>query len=107
MTGALMKNLRRRGVYRRQIGATVVPVRIDWPRSARSAVWLGCSGDPLVPAINIRILTPTTLPMPEAPRARDRRALAGDRLMQIMMRARISTRTADALFHALLAAQHR
>ncbi|WP_204273233.1 hypothetical protein, partial [Stenotrophomonas maltophilia] len=73
-------------------GATVVPVRIDGPEFSRFGRMAGVFKVRWFPRISIRILPPTTLPMPEAPRARERRALAGDRLMQIMMRARMDTR---------------
>lgn len=107
VTGSLMKVYDGAAFIAAKSGATLIPVRIDGLEFSRFSRMAGVFKLRWFPAVNITVLPPTTLPMPEAPRARERRELAGDKLYRIMMQARMDSIKPQTLFSALLAAQSR
>ncbi|SNR79169.1 acyl-[acyl-carrier-protein]-phospholipid O-acyltransferase / long-chain-fatty-acid--[acyl-carrier-protein] ligase [Methylobacillus rhizosphaerae] len=102
LTGSLMKAYDGPAFVAAKTGATILPVCI---RGAEKS-WFSRLGHDFPrrfsPRISLTILPPTTIPMPDAPSAKQRRKLAGEQLQSIMQHMMFASEPANTLYGSLL-----
>ncbi|WP_265693243.1 bifunctional acyl-ACP--phospholipid O-acyltransferase/long-chain-fatty-acid--ACP ligase [Providencia rustigianii] len=100
--GSLMKIYEGAAFIAAKSGAKVVPIRIDGPERSHLGRLKGIIPLKWFPKITLHILPAESIPMPEVPRAVERRALAGEHLYKIMKSARMASRQPMTLVEAFL-----
>ena len=110
VTGALMKIYQGPAYIADRTDACIVPVRLDGPETSKLFSWMRRGQVKLhwAPKIRVTIRPPVRLDLGPAARGKDRRAVAGRRLYDIM--SDMVFRTSDwggTLFEALLRARWR
>ena len=100
LTGSLMKVYDGPAFVAAKTGATLLPVRLDGPsRSYFSR--LHERPRKLFPRVTLTVLPVTTLPMPQAPTARERRRKAGQAMYRLMQEMALARPGPDTLYGAL------
>lgn len=105
VTGSLMKVYDGAAFVAAKTGATVVPVRIAGASQSYFGRLSGVYPLRLLPKIRLHVLAPRTLPMPERPSARERRAVAGQHMRALLTEMLVLTRPERTLFEAFLDAR--
>lgn len=100
VTGSLMKVYDGPAFVAAKTGATLLPVRLD---GASRSYFSRLNKRPrkLFPRITLTVLPVTTLPMPQAPTARERRHKAGEALRRLMQAMALARPACGTLYSAL------
>ncbi len=102
LTGSMMKVYDGPAFVAAKSGAPILPARLDGTGRSYFSRLEGHHPRQFFPKISLSLLPLTALPMPEAPKARDRRRLAGEKMRRLMQEMVFASQPTDTLFTALL-----
>jgi acyl-[acyl-carrier-protein]-phospholipid O-acyltransferase/long-chain-fatty-acid--[acyl-carrier-protein] ligase len=102
LTGALMKVYDGPAFVAAKTGCAVVPVHIDGALYTPFSRMGPDSPKRWFPRVGVTVLPPVTIPMPDAPKARDRRRAASEALRRIMQGSAYMSRRSSTLFESLV-----
>ncbi len=101
-TGSLMKVYDGPAFVAAKTGATIIPVRLDGPARSYFSRLSGKYPRRLLPRITLSIQPATSLPMPIAPTAKERRLKAGMGMRKIMQTMLFNSHPKQTLYSSLL-----
>lgn len=101
-TGSLMKVYDGPGFVAAKTGATILPVRLDGAARSYFSRLTGNYPRSIFPRITISVLPTTSIAMPAAPTAKQRRRLAGEAMRRLMQEMLFASQPVQTLFSALL-----
>lgn len=101
-TGSLMKVYDGPGFVAAKTGATILPVRLDGAARSYFSRLTGNYPRSIFPKITISVLPTTSIAMPAAPTAKQRRRLAGEAMRRLMQEMLFASQPVQTLFSALL-----
>jgi acyl-[acyl-carrier-protein]-phospholipid O-acyltransferase/long-chain-fatty-acid--[acyl-carrier-protein] ligase len=102
LTGSLMKVYDGPGFVAAKTGATILPVRLDGPARSYFSRLSGNYPRRLFPKVTLSILPTTTIAMPEAPTAKQRRRLAGEAMRRVMQEMLFKSQPVQTLWSAFV-----
>jgi acyl-[acyl-carrier-protein]-phospholipid O-acyltransferase/long-chain-fatty-acid--[acyl-carrier-protein] ligase len=102
LTGSLMKVYDGPGFVAAKTGATILPVRLDGPARSYFSRLSGNYPRRLFPKVTLSVLPTTTIAMPEAPTAKQRRRIAGEAMRRVMQEMLFKSQPVQTLWSAFV-----
>jgi acyl-[acyl-carrier-protein]-phospholipid O-acyltransferase/long-chain-fatty-acid--[acyl-carrier-protein] ligase len=102
VTGSLMKVYEGPAFVAARTGATILPVRLDGPARSFFSRISGKYPRRMFPRVTISVLATTTIAMPVADTAKQRRRLAGDAMRRLMQKMLFESHPKQTLYSGLL-----
>lgn len=102
VTGSLMKVYEGPAFVAAKTGATILPVRLDGPARSYFSRISGKYPRRLFPRVTISVLATTTIAMPDADTAKQRRRMAGEAMRRLMQKMLFESHPKQTLYSGLL-----
>jgi len=102
VTGSLMKVYDGPAFVAARTGATILPVRLDGPARSYFSRLSGKYPRRLFPRVTLSVLAPTTIAMPQADTAKQRRRMAGEAMRKLMQKMLFESHPKQTLYTGLL-----